>query len=87
MNSEEYQELRNKINDDIKNLWLNTTALDKYCYGCIDYEHVPVRGAGAPERQPYTRCGMLGMSWECSGDRRKVYRIMECILGNYKTTK
>jgi len=87
MNPEEYQQLRIKINTDIKNLWINTPIEDKYCYGCIDYEHYPVRGSGAPERQSYTRCTTLGMTWECSNNKKKVERIIECFLGNYKTTK
>jgi len=87
MNPEEYQELLNKINTDIKDLWINTPTEDKICYGCIDYEHYPVRGAGAPERSPYSRCRMLGMTWECGNDKKKVFRVMECFLNNYKTIK
>jgi len=81
-----YQELRNKINTDIKELWINTPTEDKICYGCIDFEHYPVRG-GAPERQSYTKCGTLGMTWECSNSKKGVERIMECLLGDYKTIK
>ena len=90
MTLEEYQnhqELRIKINTDIKDLWVNTPTEDKLCYGCIDYEHYPVRGTGAPERSPYSRCRMLGMTWECGNDKKKVFRVMECFLNNYKTIK
>ena len=82
-----YQELRKKINTDLKNLWVNTPTEDKYCYGCYDFEHHPVRGAGAPERQPYTRCDLFNKTWECSNDKKKVEKVIECFLGNYKTLR
>ena len=87
MNPEEYQELLNKINTDIKDLWINTPTEDKICYGCIDYEHYPVRGAGAPERISYTKCGLFNKTWECSNDRKKVFRTIHCLLSDYKTIK
>ena len=87
MNPEEYEELLNKINTDLKYLWVNTPTEDKICYGCIDIEHYPVRGTGAPERKSYAKCGCLGMTWECSNDKKKVERVMECLLGAYKTIK
>jgi len=87
MNTEEYQELRKKINTNIQNLFINTPKEDKICYGCIDYEHYPVRGAGAPERSSYARCRILGMTWECGDDKKKVEKVMKCFLGNYKTLR
>jgi len=82
-----YQELRKKINADIKTLWGNTSTEDKICYGCIDFEHYPVRGAGAPERVSYTRCGLFNETWECSNDKKKVFRTMQCLLSDYKTLR
>jgi len=90
MTLEEYQnyhELRKKINTDIKELWMNTPTEDKICYGCIDFEHYPVHGAGAPERQPYAKCRILGITWECSDNKKKVFKVMECFLGGYKTIR
>ena len=87
MNPEEYQKSLNKINTDIKDLQVNTPTENKICYGCIDFEHYPVRGAGAPERSPYARCRMLGMTWEYGDDKKKVFRVMECFLGGYKTMR
>jgi len=87
MNTEEYHELLNKINTDLKILWVNTPTEDKLCYGCIDFEHHPVRGAGTPERQSYTKCDCLGMTWECSNSKKGVERVIKCLLGNYKTLR
>jgi len=90
MTLEEYQnhqELRIKINTDIKDLWVNTPTEDKLCYGCIDFEHHPVHGAGAPERQSYTKCGLFNETWECNNDKKKVFRTIQCLLSGYKTIK